>query len=188
MAESMKGLRRTCRCAEVTEDMIGSTVTLMGWTQKRRNLGSLIFVDLRDRSGLMQVLFDETSVGSDGFEKAGTIRNEYVLAVTGIIQKRGGAVNEKLKTGTMELMATELRILSESETPPFYIEEDRREQSDEGRTAPEEPYAGSAPSGYPEEPDGQEPRGTAVKGIHGKGRLPGDRDSDAREEHAGRST
>ncbi len=123
MAESMMGLKRTCRCAEVTEDMIGSTVTLMGWTQKRRNLGSLIFVDLRDRSGLMQILFDETSVGSDGFAKAGTIRNEFVLAVTGIVQKRGGAINEKLKTGTMEIMATQLRILSESETPPFPIEE-----------------------------------------------------------------
>ena len=123
MAESMMGLKRTCRCAEVTEDMIGSTVTLMGWTQKRRNLGSLIFVDLRDRSGLMQILFDETSVGSDGFAKAGTIRNEFVLAVTGIVQKRGGTINEKLKTGTMEIMATQLRILSESETPPFPIEE-----------------------------------------------------------------
>lgn len=123
MAESMMGLKRTCRCAEVTEEMIGSTVTLMGWTQKRRNLGSLIFVDLRDRSGLMQILFDETSVGSDGFAKAATIRNEYVLAVTGVVQKRGGAVNEKLKTGTMELMATQLRILSESETPPFPVEE-----------------------------------------------------------------
>ena len=123
MAESMMGLKRTCRCAEVTEDMIGSTVTLMGWTQKRRNLGSLIFVDLRDRSGLMQILFDEASVGSDGFAKAGTIRNEFVLAVTGIVQKRGGAINEKLKTGTMEIMATQLRILSESETPPFPIEE-----------------------------------------------------------------
>ena len=123
MAESMMGLKRTCRCAEVTEKMIGSTVTLMGWTQKRRNLGSLIFVDLRDRSGLMQILFDETSVGSDGFAKAATIRNEYVLAVTGVVQRRGGAVNEKLKTGTMELMATQLRILSESETPPFLVEE-----------------------------------------------------------------
>ena len=123
MAESMMGLKRTCRCAEVTEEMIGSTVTLMGWTQKRRNLGSLIFVDLRDRSGLMQILFDETSVGSDGFAKAATIRNEYVLAVTGVVQRRGGAGNEKLKTGTMELMATQLRILSESETPPFPVEE-----------------------------------------------------------------
>lgn len=123
MAESMKGLRRTCRCAEVTEEMIGQTVTLMGWTQKRRNLGSLIFVDLRDRSGLMQVVFDENDIGADGFAKAGTIRSEYVLAVVGRVEKRGGAVNEKLKTGRIELRATELRILSESETPPFPIEE-----------------------------------------------------------------
>ena len=123
MAESMKGLRRTCRCAEVTEEMIGQTVTLMGWTQKRRNLGSLIFVDLRDRSGLMQVVFDENDIGADGFAKAGTIRSEYVLAVVGRVEKRGGAVNEKLETGRIELRATELRILSESETPPFPIEE-----------------------------------------------------------------
>ncbi len=123
MAESMKGLRRSVRCGEVTEDMIGKTLTLMGWTQKRRNLGSLIFVDLRDRSGIMQVLFDETMIGSEGFAKAGGIRSEFVLAVTGVVQRRGGAVNEKLKTGTMELCATDLRILSESDTPPFPIEE-----------------------------------------------------------------
>ena len=123
MAESMKGLKRTMRCAEVTENDIGKTVTLMGWTQKRRNLGSLIFVDLRDRSGLMQILFDEDSIGKEGFEKAETIRSEFVLAVVGTVEKRGGAVNDKLKTGTMELRATQLRILSESETPPFPIEE-----------------------------------------------------------------
>ena len=123
MAESMQGLKRTCRCGEVTENMIGQTVTLMGWTQKRRNLGSLIFVDLRDRSGIMQIVFDENDIGSEGFEKAGTIRSEFVLAVTGTVEKRGGAVNEKLATGTMELRATSLRILSESETPPFPIEE-----------------------------------------------------------------
>ena len=123
MAESMKGLKRSVRCGEVTQDMIGQTLTLMGWTQKRRNLGSLIFVDLRDRSGLMQILFDETKIGAQGFAKAGNIRSEYVLAVTGIVQKRGGAVNEKLATGTMELCATDLRILSESQTPPFPVEE-----------------------------------------------------------------
>ena len=123
MAESMKGLRRSVRCGEVTQEMIGKTLTLMGWTQKRRNLGSLIFVDLRDRSGIMQILFDETMIGVEGFEKAQTIRSEFVLAVTGVVQKRGGAVNEKLKTGTMELCATGLRILSESETPPFPVEE-----------------------------------------------------------------
>ena len=123
MAESMNGLKRSVRCGEVTQDMIGQTLTLMGWTQKRRNLGSLIFVDLRDRSGLMQILFDETKIGAQGFAKAGNIRSEYVLAVTGIVQKRGGAVNEKLATGTMELCATDLRILSESQTPPFPVEE-----------------------------------------------------------------
>ena len=124
MAESMKGLVRTHRCGEVTEEAIGSVVTLMGWTQKRRNLGSLIFVDLRDRSGLMQIVFDENDIGKEGFEKAGTIRSEFVLAVTGRVERRGGAVNEKLSTGTMEVRATELRILSEAETPPFPIEAD----------------------------------------------------------------
>ena len=123
MAESMKGLRRSVRCGEVTEEMIGKTLTLMGWVQKRRNLGSLIFVDLRDRSGIMQILFDETVIGTGGFEKAESIRSEFVLAVTGVVRKRGGAVNEKLKTGTMELCAESLRILSESETPPFPVEE-----------------------------------------------------------------
>ena len=124
MAESMKGLVRTHRCGEVTEEAIGSVVTLMGWTQKKRNLGSLIFVDLRDRSGLMQIVFDENDIGKEGFEKAGTIRSEFVLAVTGRVERRGGAVNEKLSTGTMEVRATELRILSEAETPPFPIEAD----------------------------------------------------------------
>ncbi len=130
MAESMKGLKRTCRCAEVTEAMIGETITLMGWAQKRRNLGSLIFVDLRDRSGLMQIVFDENDIGTEGFEKAGSIRSEFVLAVTGRVEKRGGAINEKLATGTMELRATDLRILSEAETPPFPIEENVQTKED----------------------------------------------------------
>ena len=123
MAESMYGLKRTHRCAEVTTANIGETVTLMGWTAKRRNLGGMIFVDLRDRSGIMQVVFDENDIGAEGFAKAGTIRNEFVLAVVGVVEKRGGAVNEKLATGTMEVRAKELRILSESDTPPFPIEE-----------------------------------------------------------------
>ena len=123
MAESMQGLKRTHRCAEVTSNEIGSEVTLMGWVQKRRNLGSLIFVDLRDRSGLMQIIFDENDIGTDGFEKAGTLRSEYVIAVTGRVEKRSGAVNEKLKTGTMEVRAFSLRVLSEAATPPFPIEE-----------------------------------------------------------------
>ena len=123
MAESMKGLKRSHRCTEVSNQNIGETVTVMGWVQKRRNLGALIFVDLRDRSGLLQIVFDENSVGSAGFEKAGTIRNEFVIAVTGKIQKRTAAVNENLKTGDIELIAEDIRILSESETPPFPIEE-----------------------------------------------------------------
>lgn len=123
MAESMRGLKRSHRCTEVSNKNIGETVTVMGWAQKRRNLGALIFVDLRDRSGLLQIVFDEESVGSEGFEKAGLIRNEFVLAVTGKIQKRSAAVNENLKTGDIELIAEQIRILSESETPPFPIEE-----------------------------------------------------------------
>lgn len=123
MAESMQGLKRSHRCTEVSNQNIGQTVTVMGWAQKRRNLGALIFVDLRDRSGLLQIVFDENSVGKEGFLKAGTIRNEFVLAVTGTIQKRTAAVNENLKTGDIELIAEDIRILSESETPPFPIEE-----------------------------------------------------------------
>ncbi len=123
MAESMQGLKRSYRCGEVTEKNIGETVTLMGWVQKRRNLGGMIFVDLRDRSGLMQIVFDVNEIGEEGFEKAGSVRSEYVLAVVGEVAKRGGAVNEKLATGTMEVRAKELRILSESQTPPFPIEE-----------------------------------------------------------------
>lgn len=122
MAESMQGLHRSHRCTEVNNTMIGEEVTLMGWVQKRRNLGSLIFVDLRDRSGMMQVVFDEPVIGSEGFAKAGTLRNEYVVAIVGKVQKRTAAVNENLKTGDIEVFATELRVLSEAQTPPFPIE------------------------------------------------------------------
>lgn len=124
MAESMKGLKRTHRCTEVTSAQIGQTVTLMGWVQKRRNLGSLIFVDLRDRSGLMQLYFEEDTIGTEGFEKAGTLRSEFVIAVTGTVEKRSGAVNESLKTGELEVKVESLRILSESQTPPFPIDAD----------------------------------------------------------------
>ena len=123
MAEAMVGLRRTHRCTEVSLSDVGQTVTVMGWVQTRRNLGSLIFVDLRDRSGIIQLVFDENSVGKEGFEKAYTLRNEFVIAVVGTVQKRSGAVNENLKTGEIEVVATQLRTLSESETPPFPIEE-----------------------------------------------------------------
>ena len=122
MAESMVGLKRTHRCTEVSSANIGETVTVMGWVQTRRNLGALIFVDLRDRSGLLQILFDENTIGKEGFDKAYGIRNEYVIAVVGKVCKRSGAVNENLKTGDIEIVAEQLRILSESQTPPFPIE------------------------------------------------------------------
>ena len=124
MAESMKGLKRSHRCTELGTANVGSQVTVMGWVQKRRNLGSLIFVDLRDRSGLLQIVFDEKDVGADGFEKAGKLRSEFVIAVAGRVEMREGAVNENLATGEIEIRAEQLRILSESETPPFPIEED----------------------------------------------------------------
>lgn len=123
MGESMQGLKRSHRCTEVTNQMVGQSVTVMGWVQKRRNLGSLIFIDLRDRSGILQIVFDENSVGAAGFEKAGSLRSEYVIAVVGTVQKRSAAVNENLKTGDIEIIADDLRILSEAETPPFQIEE-----------------------------------------------------------------
>lgn len=122
MAESMKGLHRTHRCTEVSSDCIGQTVTVMGWVQKRRNLGSLIFVDLRDRSGILQIVFDEHDAGHENFEKAELLRNEFVIAVTGEVTRREGAINEQLSTGELEIRARELRILSEAETPPFPIE------------------------------------------------------------------
>ena len=123
MAESMKGLHRSHRCTEVSNQNIGETVTVMGWVQKRRNLGSLIFIDLRDRSGILQLVFNEESVGKEGYEKAERLRSEFVIAVTGKVEKRSAAVNEALKTGDIEVIATDIRILSEAETPPFQIEE-----------------------------------------------------------------
>lgn len=130
MAESMKGLHRSHRCTEVSNANIGETVTVMGWVQKRRNLGSLIFIDLRDRSGILQIVFDEPKVGSEGFAKAGTLRSEFVVAVTGTVEKRTAAVNENLKTGDIEVIASDIRILSESETPPFPIEENSQTKED----------------------------------------------------------
>ena len=130
MAESMKGLHRSHRCTEVSNANIGESITVMGWVQKRRNLGSLIFVDLRDRSGILQIVFDEESVGTEGFAKAGTLRSEFVIAVEGKVSKRAAAVNENLKTGDIEVIATSLRILSESQTPPFAIEENSLTKED----------------------------------------------------------
>lgn len=126
MAESMKGLKRTHRCTEVSNKNVGETVTVMGWVQKSRNKGGIIFVDLRDRSGILQVIFEEANVGAEGFAKAEKLRSEFVAAITGTVSKREGAVNENLATGDIEIIAKDIRILSESETPPFPIEENSK--------------------------------------------------------------
>jgi aspartyl-tRNA synthetase len=126
MAESMKGLKRSHRCTEVNNTMIGNTVTVMGWVQKSRNKGGIIFVDLRDRSGILQLIFEETKCGTECFEKASRLRSEYVVAVTGTVNKREGAVNTNLATGDIEVIAEDIRILSEAETPPFPIEENSK--------------------------------------------------------------
>ena len=123
MAESMLGLKRSHRCTEVTTANIGQEVTVMGWVQKSRNKGGIIFVDLRDRSGILQIIFEESDCGAESFAKAEKLRSEYVIAVTGRVEARSGAVNENLATGAIEVRANSLRILSESETPPFPIEE-----------------------------------------------------------------
>ena len=122
MQESMQGIKRSYKCAELSSNNIGEKVTVMGWVQKRRNLGSLLFIDLRDVSGIVQIMFDETKSDSAVFEKANSIRSEFVIAVTGTVVKRSGAVNKDLKTGEIEIEAESLRILSASDTPPFPIE------------------------------------------------------------------
>ncbi len=126
MSESMKGLKRSHRCTEVSSANIGETVTLMGWVQKSRNKGGIIFLDLRDRTGLVQIIFEEENIGSQGFKKAEKLRQEFVVAIVGKVEERSGAFNENLKTGNIEVRASELRILSESETPPFPVEENSK--------------------------------------------------------------
>lgn len=123
MAESMARLKRTHRCTEVTAAQIGENVTIMGWVQKSRNKGGIIFVDLRDRSGILQLIFEESDCGAESFAKAERLRSEFVVAVEGRVEARSGAVNENLATGAIEVRAKSLRILAESETPPFPIEE-----------------------------------------------------------------
>ena len=126
MAESMKGLKRTHRCAELSVTNIGETVTVMGWVQKNRNKGGLVFVDVRDRSGIIQIVCEEGKTDAALIEKATKLRSEYVVAVVGTVAKRSGAVNENLATGEIEVLPTELRILAEAETPPFHIEENSK--------------------------------------------------------------
>ena len=126
MAESMQGLKRSHRCTEVSSANIGEKVTVMGWVQKSRNKGGIIFVDLRDRSGILQVIFEESQCGAECFEKAGKLRSEFVAAIDGPVCNRAGAVHENLATGDIEVVASSLRILSEAETPPFPIEENSK--------------------------------------------------------------
>ncbi len=124
MAESMRGLKRTCRCAELDKKDIGREVTVMGWVQKQRNKGSIIFVDMRDRSGILQIIFEDGKIDKEYFTKAEKLRSEFVIAVKGKVTMRSGAVNENIATGAIEIRAEELRVLSESDTPPFPIEKD----------------------------------------------------------------
>lgn len=122
----MKGLKRTHRCGELSASQAGQTVTIMGWVQKNRNKGGLVFVDVRDRSGVIQVVFEEGKADAALLEKAAKLRAEYVVAITGRVEMRSGAVNENLATGEIEIIPESLRILSESETPPFPIEENSK--------------------------------------------------------------
>ena len=126
MAESMQGLKRSHRCGELSLANVGQNVTVMGWVQKSRNKGGIIFVDLRDRSGILQIIFEESDCGAESFAKAEKLRSEFVIAVTGRVEARSGGVNENLATGAIEVRAESLRILSESETPPFPIEENSK--------------------------------------------------------------
>lgn len=124
MGEALTGLKRSCMCCDVNESMIGQEVTVMGWVQRRRDLGQLIFIALRDKTGLVQIAIDGNTAEKDLFAKAETVRSEYVLAVKGLVDAREeGNINPNMKTGKIEIIAKELRILSESETTPFQIED-----------------------------------------------------------------
>ena len=130
MAESMQGLKRTHRCGELSVANVGETVTIMGWVQKNRNKGGLVFTDVRDRSGIIQVVCEEGTTDAAIIEKAASLRAEYVVAVVGKVEKRSGAVNDKIATGEIEVIPSELRVLSESQTPPFPIEENSKTKED----------------------------------------------------------
>ena len=135
MAETMKGLKRSHRCTELSAANVGEVVTVMGWVQKSRNKGGIIFTDLRDRSGLLQIIFEQgddasCSVDAETFVKAESLRSEFVIAVVGKVTSREGNTNENMKTGAIEIRATQLRILSEAQTPPFPIEADSKTKED----------------------------------------------------------
>ena len=126
MAESMQGLKRTHRCGELSAVNVGETVTIMGWVQKNRNKGGLVFTDVRDRSGIIQVVCEEGTTEPALIEKAASLRSEYVVAIVGKVARRSGAINDKIATGEIEVIPSELRILSEAMTPPFPIEENSK--------------------------------------------------------------
>ena len=180
MAESMAGLKRSCRCAEVTEANVGQEMTLMGWVQKSRNKGGIIFTDLRDRSGIIQIIFEESDCGAESFAKAEKLRSEFTVAVVGTIEKRSGAANPNLKTGTIEMRAKSLRILSESEVPPFPIEENSKTKEDL-RLKYRYPSSGSPEKHHDKKPCGYD--GPPV--LSGR-RFPRDRDPDSDQEYTGR--
>jgi len=125
MGEFLSGWKRTCYCTELGKEDVGREVTLMGWTNVRRDLGALIFVQLRDRTGLMQIVFDSSTLSKEDFDRASTIRSEYVLAVKGVLEARtGNMINPNMKTGEVEVKVTEFKILSTAETPPIDTSDD----------------------------------------------------------------
>ena len=122
--DTLEGLKRSHHCGELRADHVGSEVVLCGWVSRRRDHGGLIFVDLRDRSGLVQVVIDEAAIGEEAFHKAETIRNEFVVAVRGNVRARSQeTVNPSMETGMIEIVVEELRILNSAKTPPFYIQD-----------------------------------------------------------------
>ena len=125
MYENLDGLIRTCYCGEFKEAQLNNNCIAMGWIDCRRDFGDLVFVDLRDRSGIVQVVFNKEVFQGD-WQKVDSLRNEFVIAVEGTVEERAGAVNENLATGKIEIKAQSLRVLAEAETPPFPIEADSK--------------------------------------------------------------
>lgn len=125
MGEFLSGWKRTCYCTQLGKEDVGREVTLMGWTNVRRDLGALIFVQLRDRTGLMQIVFDSSTLSKEDFDRASTIRSEYVLAVRGVLEARTGSmINPNMKTGEVEVKVKKFKILSTAETPPIDTSDD----------------------------------------------------------------
>ena len=171
MAESMLGLKRSHRCTELSTENIGENVTVMGWVQKSRNKGGIIFVDLRDRSGLLQIIFEEADCGEESFAKAEKLRSEFVVAVTGKVEARSGAVNENLKTGAIEIPrqfpADSFRVRDSS--IPY-----RGELQDKGGAEIKIPLPGFEKTRFAEKPDDQKPRDYAHQKLSGRGGILGD--------------